>query len=59
MALTSLKKERDFLCLLLKISPLQVKALFCSLTPRQTLVLCEILFNLSYRCPKKFEPCSG
>ena len=33
----------NFIRLLLKTTPLQVKALFYTLTPRQTLVLCEIL----------------
>ena len=47
MTLSNLKKERDFLRLLLKNSPLQVKALLYSLTPRQSLVLCGILFNLT------------
>ncbi len=47
MALSNLKKECDFLRLLLKTSLLQVKALFYSLMPRQTLVLCEILCNLT------------
>ncbi len=47
MSLSNLRKEADFLRLLLKTTPLQVKALFYTLTPRQTLVLCEILYNLS------------
>ena len=41
-----LKKVGDFLKLLLNTTKQQSKALFYTLTPTQTLAICEILFNI-------------